>query len=325
MALPNLDALGFDNALKAVAGFFLSPVPPPPPEPVPPETTRELWQQTSDILNRGAPDRPVQRGVVLREADGRTLTADIYPPDGPGPHPVVLFLHGGAWVAGSPATHHKLTCRFAEAGYLTISVDYALAPEHRYPAGLEDCVFAAGWAIQHAAELGGDPARMAISGDSAGGNLAAAVIATLLAATGTTPFQAAALIYGVYDWPLLDRIPVGSPFHDWRAAQRGAANYLGDDGARKREPGVSPACSPHLAGFPPSLLLVGTNDPLLTQSITFTADLQRAGVDAELRVYDDMPHAFLQIEEFPACLEAQQAIWSFLAARLATGAGRRPA
>ena len=314
MSKPDLDELGFDDALKSAVAFLINPPAPPPEEPTPPELGRGFWDAAAAVYNRGAPERPVERNVELREGRDDALTADIYLPDGDGPHPVVLFIHGGAWVVGSPATHHKLTCRFAEAGYLTISVDYALAPERPYPAGLDDCLFAADWALAHASLYGGDPDRMAISGDSAGGNLAAAVIAKQLERDGVTSFGAASLLYGAYDWALLQRTPAGLPFYDWRSDEAAASAYHGS--ASLSDPGISPACSPHLAGFPPTQLLVGNDDPLLMQSLAFTADLQRAGVATDLRIYEGMPHAFLQIEEYPACGEALAEIWTFLDAHL---------
>ena len=93
---------------------------------------RERWAATALLLNAGAPDRPVERGrIIATRRDATPLTVDVYPPDGVGPHPSLLFIHGGAWVAGSPMTHDKLTKRLAEAGFLVVSVDYALAPEAR--------------------------------------------------------------------------------------------------------------------------------------------------------------------------------------------------
>src|SRR5882762_9686253 len=89
------------------------------------------------------------------------LTADIAVPAGDGPHPVVIYIHGGAWTLGSPATHRKLVKQFAEAGYLTIAPDYRLAPEHPFPAGFDDCVFTAQWAAENAQRYGGDGTRLA--------------------------------------------------------------------------------------------------------------------------------------------------------------------
>ncbi len=315
MTKPDLDELGFDDALQSAVAFLINPPPPPADETAPPQQARAFWEAATAVYNRGAPDRPVERNVELREGSDDALTADIYLPDGDGPHPVVLFIHGGAWIVGSPATHHKLTCRFAEAGYLVISVDYALAPERPYPAGLDDCLFTADWALAHASLYGGDAERMAISGDSAGGNLAAAVVAKQLERDGVTSFRAASLLYGVYDWALLERIPVGLPFYDWRNAEHAAPRYHGD--APPSDPGISPACSPHLAGFPPTQLLAGSDDPLLAQTLTFAADLQKAGVATDLHLYDGMPHGFLQVEEYPGCGEGLAEIWTFLGSHLA--------
>src|SRR5215472_11686995 len=103
------------------------------------------------------------------------------PPEIGALHPVVVYLHGGGWIGGSPKTHRKLGMQFADAGYLTINVDYRLAPEHPFPAGLEDCIFAVKWAGQNAKRWNGYAARLAVGGDSAGGNLTAASLTALAA------------------------------------------------------------------------------------------------------------------------------------------------
>jgi acetyl esterase len=128
------------------------------------------------------------------------LCADVAVPEGNGPHPVMLFIHGGGWMAGSPGTHRKLAMQFAEQGYLSVNVDYRLAPEHQFPAGFDDCVFAAKWINQNVQRWKGDSSRMAIAGDSAGANLAAATLVALSDDLRGPKFRAAALIYGVYDF-----------------------------------------------------------------------------------------------------------------------------
>src|SRR5262245_64946859 len=133
----------------------------------------------------------LHEAVAVREG----VTADVVVPAGAGPHPVLVYLHGGGWVCGSPRTHRKLAHRFAEAGYLVFNVDYRLAPEHPFPTPFEDCLAAVRFAHREAARFGGDPRRLAIGGDSAGGNLSAAVAAAL-AADAARP-TAALLIYGV--------------------------------------------------------------------------------------------------------------------------------
>jgi len=150
------------------------------------------------------------------------LLADVAVPKGNGPHPVTVFIHGGGWMAGSLATHRKLGMQFAEHGYLTINVDYRLAPEHPFPAGFDDCVFAAKWAAENARRWNGDSSRMTIAGDSAGANLAAATLVALSGDPRAPKFRAGALIYGVFDFPAaIERSPN-------RAAIEGMARgYLG--------------------------------------------------------------------------------------------------
>jgi acetyl esterase/lipase len=111
---------------------------------------------------------------------------------------MVIYLHGGGWAFGSPASFRKLGMQFAEAGYLTIVLDYRLAPEHPFPAALEDTIFAIGWASDNARRWSGDGRRIAIGGDSAGANLAMSAI-TSSAAELRSPVKAALLFYGAYD------------------------------------------------------------------------------------------------------------------------------
>lgn len=139
------------------------------------ETVRAQIDAFTDRLEAITPIAPrigdFHTNVRLRDG----LYADVAVPSGSGPHPVLLYLHGGGWVAGSPKSHRRLVQRFAEAGYLTVNLEYRLAPEHPFPAGYEDCVFAARWVRENAARWNGAADRIAIGGDSAGGNLAAAV------------------------------------------------------------------------------------------------------------------------------------------------------
>jgi hypothetical protein len=134
---------------------------------------RAGWDLTH--LNTNTPD--LERLVehhVLGSPGGRELTAEVYVPRGAGPFPVLVYAHGGGWCFGSAAGVRRPVTRLAEAGFLTININYALAPEQPFPAAVEDMVFALRWADAHAAELGGDPRRLLAGGDSAGANLAAA-------------------------------------------------------------------------------------------------------------------------------------------------------
>ncbi len=279
---------------------------------------RERWAMTASFLNQDGPDRPVERGVQVATRRGEPLTVDLYRPDGTGQHPGILFIHGGSWVAGSPLTHDKLSQRLAERGYSVVSVDYALAPEHKHPEGLDDCVLAADWLTAEAEGLGIDPGRLAIMGDSAGGNLAAATLHRLLEREGATPFRAAALPYGVYDFPAMLELPEDAPFVNGRIFVWQVEDYLGvaPDDPKLASPAVSPRFSPHLASYPPVFMTAGTRDPLLQQSLDFAELLRGAGVDTEMLVCEDATHAFLQIEAVDAAGEGLEAIVAFLGRNL---------
>jgi acetyl esterase len=134
---------------------------------------RRAWEELAKVYNRDLPAiGDLQKNIELRAG----LRADVAIPKGAGPHPVVIYLHGGGWAFGSPTSFRKLGMQFAEAGYLTVILDYRLAPEHPFPAALEDTMFAIGWAAENARRWNGDGARIAIGGDSAGANLALSAI-----------------------------------------------------------------------------------------------------------------------------------------------------
>ena len=274
---------------------------------------------TAAFLNQGGPERAVERGREVATRRGEPLTVDLYPPDGEGSHPGLLFVHGGSWVAGSPLTHDKLARRLAERGYYVVSVDYALAPEHKHPEGLDDCVVAADWLEAEAGSLGIDASRLAIMGDSAGGNLAAATLHCLLERDGSTPFRAAVLPYGVYDFPAMLELPDDSPFVNGRIFVWQIEDYLGAkaDETLLASGAVSPRFSACLGSYPPTFMTVGTHDPLLQQSLDFGESLRAAGVEAEVLVFEGATHAFLQIEEVAAAGEGLEAIVAFLQRHLA--------
>ena len=243
------------------------------------------------------------------------MTADILVPARPGPHPVLVYLHGGGWVAGSPKSHHKLGLRFAEAGFLVVNVDYRLAPEAPFPAPFDDCVFAVRWAAQNAARYGGDPKRLAVGGDSAGGNLTAAVTAHLAGDPSAPAIRAALLIYGVFDFGAFELASApGTPQEELATKLRDAMvdAYLG----AKRDPDLvkDPRVSPLRAAakLPPSFLVVGTADPLVDQQKVLVAELERANVPHESVILDGMPHGFVQYEFLPPARETIAKMVAFL-------------
>jgi len=303
-ALPSLDPEFFSRLLDSF----------PMPKSV--GEMRALLDNFAGMLNAGPPTAgALHEKVTIREVEGRGVHADVVVPAGGGPHPVLVYLHGGGWVSGSPRTHRKLAHRFAEAGFLVVNVDYRLAPEHPFPAGLEDCVAAVRWAAREAERFGGDPGRLAIGGDSAGGNLSAAT-AIALARDGSVPrIGAALLLYGVFDFATIrDGL-------DWdeRFAEIGRGmldlmvdSYLGANAphALLCDPRVSPLhAAEHL---PPSFVVVGGADPLLGQAQRLADALGRAGVAHEHVLVEGMPHGFAQMEFFPQARQTIDRMVEFL-------------
>jgi acetyl esterase len=277
---------------------------------------RKMMDELSPLLNADPPKvGAIHESVSLRPG----VTADVLVPDRAGPHPVLVYLHGGGWVAGSPKTHHKLGLRFAEAGYLVVNVDYRLAPEAPFPGPFDDCVFAVRWAAENAARFGGDAMRLAVGGDSAGGNLTAAVVTHLAGDASAPKIRAALLIYGVFDFAAFDLAgPQGTPAEEAATKLRDAMvdAYLG----AKRDPGLTrdPRVSPLRAAakLPPSFLVVGTADPLIDQQKALVAELERAKVPHESVILDGMPHGFVQYEFLPPARETIAKMVAFLGRNL---------
>lgn len=213
--------------------------------------------------------------------------------------PVLVWFHGGGWTIGSLETHDN-TCRsLANAvGCVVVSVDYRLAPEHKFPAAAEDAFAATQWVAQHASELGGDPKRIAVGGDSAGGNLAAVV--SLLARDGGGPALAfELLVYPVTDHefesPSMHENATGY-FLELESMRWFYNQYLRDerDGADWR---FSPARAADLSGLPPAFVLTAEFDPLRDQGEAYAGQLEAAGVPVEARRYDGVFHGFFGLRE----------------------------
>ena len=282
----------------------------------PPRTAHEmriLLDAFAPFMNADLPEvGAFHEAVPVREG----VTADVVVPRGDGPHPVLVYLHGGGWVCGSPKTHRKLGYRFAEAGYLVCNVDYRLAPEHPFPTPFEDCLAAVRWAHREAARFGGDGTRLAVGGDSAGGNLSAAVAAAL-AGNPARP-KAALLIYGVFDFGRLGEFSLAGGA-DPRAAEVGRemvemlmGAYLGKTRSEVllRDPRVSPLAA--ASKLPPSHVVVGSDDPLAVQAEALVKALAAAGVPHEHFIDIGMPHGYAQMEFLPAARPAIERMVGFL-------------
>lgn len=253
------------------------------------------------------------------------MTAEVYVPEGRGPFPTLLYMHGGSWCLWSPAHVRKVAMRIAHQGYVVANLDYGLAPEHRFPWAVEDAIHGARWLARHAGRYGGRSDGLIIGGDSAGANLAAAAIAALgsraakavdggsLDDTAVT-FGGALLLYGVFDFPLLFAEPgrnatTGVIETTWNLAYLGP-NFVG----LHRNPLVSPIHAPNLAEFPPCYLCCGDRDALLPQSLAMAGALTRAGVPTTLSVVAGADHEFLLMADSMAAARKElERIFDWLA------------
>lgn len=266
---------------------------------------REFVNHNAKALNA----KPPEIGAYHPDVELRPgLRADICVPKGAGPHPVLEYLHGGGWVSGSSKTHTKLCMEFAAAGYLTVNVDYRLAPEHPFPAGLDDCIFAAKWTAQNASRYGGDAQRMAIGGDSAGGNLTAATLISIAGEPGAPKFKAALLLYAMLDIPRAVQATDGNP----EITNMMIKAYLGERRDLISDPRVTPLKGIKPGLMPPTLLLVGTADNLVPDTYAMAELLRKTETPHEVHVLQDMPHAFLQIWMVSGCAEGLRLTTEFL-------------
>jgi acetyl esterase len=283
-----------------------------------PDAFRVQFRESLGALDRAAAGRPSE------EVEDRTMAGPagplrlrIYRPPVARPAPLITFFHGGGWVIGDIDTHDG-SCRLLSrsTGAIVVSVDYRLAPEHRFPAALDDCQAATAWVADHAAELGGDPGRLAVAGDSAGGNLAAAV--TQRARAGGGPAIAAqALVYPAVDFttarPSLEANGQGylltADAIGWFAAQ-----YLGPHDPA--DPEASPLLG-QLSGLPPAVVAVAEFDPLRDEGIAYAEALMAADVPVQLLEFPGLIHGFMGLGSLsPASAEATDVVWSALAALL---------
>ena len=247
----------------------------------------------------------------------------IYRPAAAGPVPTIVFFHGGGFVIGDLDTHDdhgRLLCHDVEA--VVVSVDYRLAPEHKFPAGFEDCYAATTWAADNIGELGGDPKRLAVAGDSAGGNLAAAVA---VAARESGPRLAAQLlIYPGVDFIDDDTHP--SRLENAEGYFLTAADmtwfrehYIDPD--HVQDPRASVLHVADLAGVAPAVVAVAEFDPLRDEGEAYAKKLSDAGVDVTLQRFDGMVHGFYGMGVLSAkAAEAVQTINADLRKLLANAA-----
>ena len=235
----------------------------------------------------------------VRDVDVDGVAARLYRPRTDDPLGLFLYFHGGGWVLGSIETHdHVARTLAAESGCAVLSIDYRLAPEHPFPAGLDDAFAVSSWVHENAPSLGCDPERLAIGGDSAGANLAAVVTQS-----GRFPFRFQLLVYPVTDvrGGTTSYEELSEGFGLTRGGMRWfLEHYLSGGEGVPDDPRVSPLLADEAAftASPPTLVITAELDPLRDEGEAYAERLRAAGVAAETTRYDGMIHGFFSLGEF---------------------------
>lgn len=284
-----------------------------------PVEARLEWKADMRAVDAPAPKMASVETLSI-PGPGGPIAARVYRPDGLGakPAPLLIYYHGGGFIRGDLDTHDTI-CRVlaAETPCVVLSADYRLAPEHRFPAAAEDGRAVLDYAARHAADLGVDARRIAVGGDSAGGNVAAAVC-LMARDAGGPPVAYQLLIYPVTD--------LSSDGESKRLYSSGyllnsmpfyIASYLGPDGD-PRNPLASPLLAADHAGLPPAFILTAGYDPLRDEGQAYARALARAGVKTEHVCAEDMIHGFVSLR---GLLDEADATLRTCATRLAAAFG----
>jgi len=270
-------------------------------EAVPFELTTDGGVEEARQRFRDLPRRKVHPEVSAedRTIDGPAgpIRIRIYrpPSHGEGPLPVVMFFHGGGWIVGDLDTYDGESRGHAVgAEAVVVSVDYRLAPEHPYPAAVDDVWAATQWVASHAAELGVDADRLAVAGDSAGGNLAA-VVPQLARDAGGPPIRFQLLWYPATTWDT--SLPsftenANAPILNGRAAKEFSRWYAGKQDLSDKPSTMAPARG-NLTGLPPAYIAVAGHDPLRDDGVRYAELLTAAGVPVELHNDETLIHGYL--------------------------------
>jgi acetyl esterase/lipase len=292
-----------------VPGYF-----PPLPE------LRQQLRTIVGLMDEPAPALPRIEDIHI-PGPASAIGARVYDPAAASTslRPVVAYFHGGGWVQGDLETHHGLCARLAlRSGALVVAVDYRLAPEHKFPAAVEDCLAAYCWLRAHAGELGGDPARVGLAGDSAGGNLSA-VVSQLSARTGRPIPTCQALIYPAVDCGL--DTPSHRELEDAHVIPRDRIRWYMEQYLRgeadRMDSRAAPLRATDLAGQPPTLVITAGFDPLRDEGLAYADRLRAAGVDVAYREYPGQIHAFVSLTKaIPQGLACTMEIGDYLGQQL---------
>jgi acetyl esterase len=294
MSVPNPPAL--DPQVRHVLELALKAGRPPYHQ-LTPKEARQMFRETRPASTPAPPAIGLVKDLVAEGPLG-PIPLRLYRPKDVAPTtalPVLAYFHGGGWVIGDLDTHDVL-CRqlTAEAGVSVVSVDYRLAPEHRFPAAVDDAWAATRWIAAHAAELAVDAGRLAVGGDSAGGNLAT-VVALLARDHGGPAIALQSLVYPVTDATMETRSyrDSGEGFLLTRDSMKWFLDQYLSRAADAGDWRVSPLRARSLEGLPPALVVTAGFDPLRDEGEAYAARLREAGVRVDAVCYGGMIHGFV--------------------------------
>jgi acetyl esterase len=272
---------------------------------LPPEAARQLFRDGQRVLAPEPAAVALVRELAAPRADGGTLPLRLYRAAGTATAerlPALVYFHGGGWVVGDLGTHDSLCRHLANtAGCAVVAVEYRLAPEHPFPAAVDDALSATVFVADKADELGVDGNCLAVGGDSAGGNLAA-VVALLVRERGAPALRSQVLIYPATDLGV--RHPSYDLFAEDYLLTRATmhwfvAHYLRSPQDRE-DWRASPLLAADLSGLPPALVLTAGFDPLRDEGDAYAERLRAAGVAVRHRPYPDQIHGFVTMGKFIA-------------------------
>lgn len=271
-----------------------------------PEQARAAYEAGAGVLEIASKALPRVEDIAIPARDGTQLHARLYAPSTAQPLPVLLYLHGGGFTIGSVATHDTLCRELAfQAGCAVVSLDYRLAPEHKFPTAINDAWDALQWLHQQGQTLGLDSSCMAVGGDSAGGTLAAAC--ALLARDAGLPLQLQLLIYpgtcAHQDTDSHLRYATGLVLE--REGIHWFFNHYVRDAVDREDWRFAPLLAPDVEGVAPAFFCLAELDPLVDEGVQYADMLRMAGVPVELEIYKGVTHEFVKMGR--AIAEARQA------------------
>lgn len=271
-----------------------------------PEQARAAYEAGAGVLEIASKALPRVEDIAIPARDGTQLHARLYAPSTAQPLPVLLYLHGGGFTIGSVTTHDTLCRELAfQAGCAVVSLDYRLAPEHKFPTAINDAWDALQWLHQQGQTLGLDSSCMAVGGDSAGGTLAAAC--ALLARDAGLPLQLQLLIYpgtcAHQDTDSHLRYATGLVLE--REGIHWFFNHYVRDAVDREDWRFAPLLAPDVEGVAPAFFCLAELDPLVDEGVQYADMLRMAGVPVELEIYKGVTHEFVKMGR--AIAEARQA------------------